>query len=182
MEMLHSGQIEIRAHPSQNIHAKVYIQRFHPHDRDKGRVITGSSNFSYSGLQAQHEFNVELKDPRDLQFALAKFEELWEQGHDLSAAYVETIHQRTWLNDQITPYQLYLKFLYEYFQEEINSDRDFDVFLPDGFMELAYQKQAVIAAKRILHTYNGVFLADVVGLGKTFIAALLAQQLTKGAS
>lgn len=28
-----------------------------------------------------------------------------------------------------------------------------------------------------METYNGVFLADVVGLGKTFITALLLQQL-----
>ncbi|MCB0035997.1 MAG: hypothetical protein KDE51_18325, partial [Anaerolineales bacterium] len=57
---------------------------------------------------------------------------------------------------------------------------DIAPFLPDGFMELAYQKQAVISAKRILDIYGGVFLADVVGLGKTFISALLAQQLDRG--
>ena len=43
-------------------------------------------------------------------------------------------------------------------------------------MDLEYQKQAVVAASKILDAYNGVFLADVVGLGKTYIAALLAQQ------
>ena len=51
------------------------------------------------------------------------------------------------------------------------------MYLPEGFLELAYQKQAVTAARKILEAYNGVFLADVVGLGKTFIAAMLAQQL-----
>jgi len=44
-------------------------------------------------------------------------------------------------------------------------------------MELKYQKQAVVSARKILDAYNGVFLADVVGLGKTYISALLAQQL-----
>lgn len=180
IQMLQAGQVQIKAHPKQNIHAKVYIQRFKPDDRDFGRVITGSSNFSYSGLQGQYEFNVELKESQDVRYALEKFEELWAEAVDLSEQYIDTINQRTWLNDQIPPYHLYLKFLYEYFQEEINADTDFDVFLPDGFMELAYQKQAVISAKRILDTYNGVFLADVVGLGKTFISALLAQQLDKG--
>ncbi len=29
IEFLESGKLEIKAHPSQNIHAKVYIQRFH---------------------------------------------------------------------------------------------------------------------------------------------------------
>lgn len=180
MTMLQEGRIQIRAHPSQNIHAKVYIHRFHQEDRDFGRVITGSSNFSYSGLKGQYEFNVELKESQDVRYALEKFDKLWAEAVDLSEQYVDTINRRTWLNDQIPPYHLFLKFLYEYFQEEINADTDFDTFLPEGFMELAYQKQAVISAKRILDTYNGVFLADVVGLGKTFISALLAQQLDKG--
>jgi superfamily II DNA or RNA helicase/HKD family nuclease len=180
MAFLRSGKLEIKAHPSQKIHAKVYIQRFPGGFMDYGRVITGSSNFSYSGLKGQYEFNVELKNRADVAFALTKFEELWAEAVDLSEQYLETVNQRTWLNDQITPYELYLKFLYEYFKEEINSDDTFDPYLPAGFMDLAYQRQAVVSARRILDAYNGVFLADVVGLGKTFIAALLAQQLDKG--
>ena len=43
-------------------------------------------------------------------------------------------------------------------------------------LDLEYQKQAVVAASKILDAYNGVFLSDVVGIGKTYIAALLAQQ------
>ena len=180
IEFLRAGKLEIKAHPSRNIHAKVYIQRFVPEDRDYGRVITGSSNFSHSGLQGQYEFNVELKDRADVDYALEKFEALWAEAIDLSEAYIDVINRRTWLNDRIRPYELYLKFLYEYFKEEINADDDFDPYLPEGFMDLAYQRQAVVSARRILNTYNGVFLADVVGLGKTFISAMLAQQLTDG--
>jgi len=177
IEMIQSGKLEIKAHPSHNIHAKVYISRFHEDDRDFGRVITGSSNFSYPGLVGQSEFNVELKNRTDVEYALDKFKRLWEESVDISVAYIDTINERTWLNDQITPYQIYLKFLYEYFKEDINLDEEFDSYLPDGFMELKYQKQAVISAKKILDSYNGVFLSDVVGLGKTYISALLAQQL-----
>jgi hypothetical protein len=85
---------------------------------------------------------------------------------DVNQTYVETIRRKTWLNDRITPYELYLKLLYEYFKEDINIDQDYEVYLPHGFMELAYQKQAVVAARKILDVYNGVFLSDVVGLGK----------------
>ncbi len=117
---------------------------------DYGRVITGSSNFSFSGLKGQYEFNVELKNRADVDYALEKFEELWAEAVDLSEQYIDTINKRTWLNDQITPYELYLKFLYEYFKEEINADDDFDPYLPEGFMDLEYQRQAVVSAKRIL--------------------------------
>lgn len=177
IEFIQQGKLEIKAHPSQKIHAKVYISRFHEDDRDFGRVITGSSNFSYPGLMGQYEFNVELKNRTDVEYALEKFNYLWLEAIDISEEYIDTINKRTWLNDEITPYQIYLKFLYEYFKEDINLDEEFESYLPEGFLELKYQKQAVISAKKILESYNGVFLSDVVGLGKTYISALLAQQL-----
>ncbi|MFZ3137131.1 MAG: helicase-related protein [Thermodesulfovibrionales bacterium] len=177
IEFLQSRKLEIKAYPSSKIHAKVYISRFSEDDRDYGRVITGSSNFSESGLVENLEFNVELKNSADVKYALDKFETLWKDAVDISREYVETINARTWLNDSITPYELYLKFLYEYLKEDINIDEDFESYLPEGFLDMKYQKQAVVSAKKILEAYNGVFLSDVVGLGKTYISALLAQQL-----
>jgi len=170
-------KLEIRAYPSKNIHAKVYIGKFHPEDRDYGFVITGSSNFSESGFVANREFNVELRKTGDVKFAENQFNKLWAESVDLSEDFIDTITTKTWLNDQITPHELYLKLIYEYLEEDINLEEQFDPFLPDGFMKLKYQSQAAIQAKKILETYNGVFLADVVGLGKTFITALLLQQI-----
>ncbi len=95
VEFLISGRLELRAYPSRDLHAKVYISRFGPQDRDYGRVVTGSSNFSENGLVAQREFNVELKDRPDVAFALEKFEVLWAEGVDLSDAYVDTLNTKT---------------------------------------------------------------------------------------
>ncbi|PUV22535.1 helicase-related protein [Sphingobacterium athyrii] len=170
-------KLEIRAYPSKNIHAKVYIGKFKPEDRDYGFVITGSSNFSESGFVTNREFNVELRSKRDVLFAENQFNALWKESVDISEDFIDTIQNKTWLNDQILPYELYLKLIYEYLEEDINLADEFEPFLPDGFMKLKYQHQAAIQAKKILETYNGVFLADVVGLGKTFITALLLQQL-----
>jgi len=170
-------KLEIRAYPSKNIHAKVYIGKFKPEDRDYGFVITGSSNFSESGLVANREFNVELRTKRDVLFAEDQFNKLWAESVDISDDFIDTIEKKTWLSENITPYELYLKLIYEYLEEDINLEDEFDPFLPDGFMKLKYQSQAAIQSKKILERYNGVFLADVVGLGKTFITALLLQQL-----
>lgn len=52
-----------------------------------------------------------------------RFEELWKDAVDLSHEYVDTIHDKTWLNDEITPYHLYLKFLYEHFGRALTSTR-----------------------------------------------------------
>ena len=178
IEWIRNGKLEIRAYPSQNIHAKLYIMTFKEGDRDAGRVITGSSNFTQAGLIYNLEFNVELKNRSDYDFAKNKFEELWSNAVDVSEKYVQTIQDKTWLTQNITPYQLYLKFLYEYFKDELSqTDEVFIKYLPQEFKKLEYQEQAVLNAKKILLEYGGVFISDVVGLGKTYISAMLAGQL-----
>lgn len=177
-EWILSGKLEIKAYPTERIHAKVYIMTFKEGDRDEGRVITGSSNFTEAGLVDNLEFNIELKNPSDYQFAQAKFNDLWQYGVDVSQKYVETINTKSWLNDSITPQELYLKFLYEYFKDDLSqSDEVLLKYLPEEFKKLEYQDQAVLNAKKILGEYGGVFISDVVGLGKTYIAAMLAGQL-----
>ncbi|MGL4485250.1 MAG: helicase-related protein, partial [Anaerovoracaceae bacterium] len=63
-----------------------------------------------------------------------------------------------------------------------NSDKDDSLqdLLPTGYMKLQYQLDAVASAKKMLDSYGGVFVADVVGLGKTYICAMLAKTLKKG--
>ena len=146
-------------------------------DRDVGRVITGSSNFSQSGLAGNLEFNVELKNRADYEFALAKFNELWADGVEVTSEYVETIKHKSHLA-LFSPHEIYLKFLYEYFRTELSQPRELEQdYQPPGFKRLQYQQDAVLTAKRIAEEYGGVFLADVVGLGKTYMAAMLAREL-----
>lgn len=184
IEWLKSGKLEMRMYIDAPIHAKVYIMR---KDMKRtpdtyGSVITGSSNFSEAGLQSNLEFNVELKDSRDVEFALERFEDLWNKGVAITEDYIEAVEKKTWLRNDITPYEIYLKTLYEFFKEEINSDKDLlaENLLPEGYMKLQYQLDAVVQAKKILEAYNGVFISDVVGLGKTYICAMLAKSLKKG--
>ncbi|MFH1653021.1 MAG: SNF2-related protein, partial [Pseudomonadota bacterium] len=177
VEWIRSGKLEIKAYPTDKIHAKVYIMTFNENDRDKGRVITGSSNFSQSGLQDNLEFNVELKNRSDYEFALESFNKLWANAVDVSNEYVTTINEKSPFAN-FTPYELYLKFLYEYFKSELSPSEDLErAYLPINFKKLKYQEDAVMTAKKILDEYGGVFISDVVGLGKTYISALLAQQL-----
>ena len=177
VEWLKSGKLEIRSYPDERIHAKVYIMSFVSGDRDVGRVITGSSNLTQSGLRDNLEFNVELKSRADYDFAKEKFEELWQKATDLSITYDDTIRNKSPFA-QFTPYELYLKFLYEYFKDELNlPDNLEDIYVPEAFIKLKYQEDAVVSAKKVLEEYGGLFLSDVVGLGKTYMSALLAQQL-----
>ena len=136
VRFLEEGKMDIRAFPTANIHAKVYIGRYDS-DVHYGHVITGSSNFTESGLVGQREFNVELKDRSDVEFALEKFEELWEESVEVTDDFVQTLRRDTWLNDEITPRDIYLKFLYEYFEEDINLDQraSEQLYRPDDFLK-----------------------------------------------
>lgn len=180
IEWLKSGKLEMRLFTEAPLHAKVYIMRKSPDYDYYGSVITGSSNFSLAGLQNNLEFNVELKDKVDVVTALERFEELWDKATDIKDAFIETVNTKTWIRDDITPYEIYLKTLYEFFKEEINYDKEAEeIILPGNNMRLQYQLDAVTQARKTLEAYNGVFIADVVGLGKTYICSMLAATLPR---
>lgn len=179
IEWLKSGKLEVKAYKERKTHSKLYIMTFPEDDKDVGRVVTGSSNFTYPGLEKNLEFNVELRRDADYYFAKEKFEELWEKSEPVSKDFINTLTQKTWLRNDITPYELYLKFIYEFLYDKIwNDKKEMDVgYYPEGFKFLDYQRDAVLDAKEKIKEYGGVFLSDVVGLGKTYMGALLAQQL-----
>ena len=121
VEWIQSGKLEIKAYKKHPIHSKLYIMTFdEDNSPDVGRVITGSSNLTQAGLISNLEFNVELKNSSDYNFALNSFEKLWLDAIDVGEVYIDTVLNKTHLSDKITPYELYLKFLYEYFEEDGN--------------------------------------------------------------
>lgn len=178
IQWLNSGKIKVRVCADKNVHAKVYIIRNDEtiNQYQYGNVITGSSNFSYNGLEKNIEFNVELKDKQDVDYSLQFFNNLWTNSIEVTDDVVQIVKKETWMNASITPYKMFLKTLYSYFEDEIG-DNTVDIDYPDDFMRLEYQEHAVIQAKKILEKHGGVFIADVVGLGKTYIAAMLGKYL-----
>lgn len=173
-----SGRVELRAHPSKNIHAKVYIfrqEKEHEH-AGWGSVVTGSSNLTESGLERNFEFNVELRDHDDIKFALSTFETLWAEGVAITPPKVEEVKKETYLNDSFTPFEVYMKFLIEHFDKSIEFDPNNYKDLPPGFATLRYQIDAVEEGFEKLRRYNGFFLSDVVGLGKTVVGTMIAKK------
>ena len=84
IEDIASKKIQLRIHPSKRIHAKIYIFREAvKHEHGYGSVITGSSNLSDAGLKRNFEFNVELRDNSDIEFASETFEALWNESVDI---------------------------------------------------------------------------------------------------
>ena len=178
------GKLELRAHPSKKIHAKIYV--LYPDDFNQytqGMAITGSSNLSGNGLgiteERQYEFNVKMTQHEDVQFAKDEFEQLWEEakGCEITADDLKTSIDRTYLKGDVSPYDLYIKMLMEYFSDRIlGTDNDDPFDMPDGYTKYDYQMDAVIEGYQKLIRYDGFFLADVVGLGKTVIATMIAKK------
>lgn len=174
-------KIHVKAHPEKKIHAKVYIFRPEPfNEHTPSSVITGSSNFTDSGLGAgiifNYEFNVQLCDHDDVKFATDEFELLWQDAVDILPIDVQNIKKQTYLHDDITPFEIYIKLLSEYFGRNIDYDPDTMGDLPTNFKKLSYQVDAVNEGFNMLQKHNGFVLADVVGLGKTVVAAMVAKK------
>ena len=178
------GKLELRAHPSKKIHAKLYI--LYPDDFNQysqGVAITGSSNLSGNGLgiseDKQYEFNVKLDRYDDVKFAKDEFEQLWKEaeGCAITAEDVKASVDRTYLKGDVKPYDLYIKMLMEYFSDRVLATDDNNPFdMPEGYTKYDYQMDAVVEGYQKLIRYDGFFLADVVGLGKTVIATMIAKK------
>jgi hypothetical protein len=177
-----SKKIELRAHPTKRLHAKIYIFRpkgFNEHKT--GAVITGSSNLTAAGIGVEeqvsnYEFNVLLHDHGDVSFATREFQMLWDESVEILPKFLTEVRDSTYLAAAVTPYELYYKMLLEYFGQSIDYDPNAITDLPEGYKRLSYQVDAVTSGFRLLEKHGGFFLADVVGLGKTLIATLIAKK------
>ncbi|WP_348677304.1 helicase-related protein [Flavobacterium coralii] len=171
------GKIRIKVHPKQNLHAKIYIFREQEkHSHGYGSVITGSSNLTDNGLSRNFEFNVELRDNTDIDFATDTFDKLWDESIEIGQEFVEKLKKETYLNDEFTPFEVYMKFLIEYFGRSVDFDPNSIQDLPHGFKKLSYQVDAVADGYNKMMKHQGFFLSDVVGLGKTIVATLIAKK------
>lgn len=181
IEDIATQKIEIKAHPSKKLHAKIYI--FKPkgwNEHKSGSVITGSSNLTENGLGGtdnfNYEFNVQLNDFDDVKFATEEFERLWIEGITILPVEINKVKKETFLNDTFTPFEVYIKFLIEYYGKSVEFDPNSVTDLPDGFKKLSYQVDAVNEGYKLLEKHNGFFLSDVVGLGKTVVGTLIAKK------
>ncbi|HSY20243.1 MAG TPA: helicase-related protein [Candidatus Acidoferrales bacterium] len=177
-----SKRVEIRAHSTKKLHAKLYI--FLPTgfcEHKPGAVITGSSNLTAAGLGVEdaasnYEFNVVLHDYDEVVFAKNEFEKLWGEGVSVLPEAVKGVVRESYLREDLTPFELYIKFLIEYFGPAIDYDPNSERDMPKGRKALSYQGDAVNDGWLKLQKHGGFFLADVVGLGKTVVATRIAKK------
>ncbi len=180
--MLKEERLEVRKTQDPN-HAKLYIFSMNEAFKTLSPVrwITGSSNFSEPGLKVRDEFNVEISD-FGTEEAQHYFERLWEDAIPLT----ENDEQRRVLVDILegesitsaaTPFEAYYLVLQHYLEHQkikLNEGLIDRILEKAKFKKYRYQVDAVAQALAKIEQYKGVIIADVVGLGKSIIAGLLA--------
>ncbi|RYX85800.1 helicase, partial [bacterium] len=151
-----------------------------------GQFVTGSSNLTKAGLSGQEEFNVEIKD-YGFNEAETYFDELWERAIPISEIesrkeFLIQFIQHKSQAATVTPFEAYALILKTYLdlqqQKQIKPEVE-SLLEITGFKKFSYQTDAVNQALTIINEYNGVIIADVVGLGKSVIASLIAKNLGK---
>lgn len=189
IKMIEEDRLIIRKTLQPN-HAKLYLFELNEVQADlqnaKGQFVTGSSNLTDSGLSNQEEFNVEIKD-YGFSEADEYFEELWQKAIPITELDTrkQTLLQFVKYKSQvapITPFEAYVLILKTYLdlqtQKEIKP-KVTALLDKKGFKKYSYQLDAVKQSLSILQEYNGCIIADVVGLGKSVIASLVAKNLNK---
>ena len=101
------------------------------------------------------------------------FEARWGDGRDFKQELIDILDASKFGRVEYSPYQVYLKALYEYLKDDLKAEA-----APStrSAVELAeFQEDAVKKARKILARYDGVMVADSVGLGKTWIGKKLLE-------
>jgi len=166
IDFFQSDTVQVRLCSSHFSHGKAYIVQGIPL---LGAIaIAGSSNFTAAGLTANWELNSVLKQASAVQGIREWFERFWTRSEDFKDDLVGLLSDFT---IKYSPFDIYMKALYEYFKDkfqmEVSVDGPSPIFLAD------FQRDGYLVAKDILEAYNGVLLADSVGLGKTYLGLKL---------
>ena len=185
----------------QFFHSKCYI--FLENKNSGLYAIMGSSNFTKNGLEGNSELNflevddyvINAKpDPHNLQKGyLEWFNEKWTDTQLWNKEFLLALSQspigkavsgQSEILSQniniLNPREIYYKLLIEMYNDSVDNKSEIKEsdYLPadPSFKRLGYQLQAVNQAFTIMKKHRGVILADVVGLGKTYVALMIIKR------
>jgi len=195
-ELVQEDKVDVRVYDDSRFHPKLYLFEHPAGSPDLGRAIIGSSNLSASGLRGNVELNVEKKDNNTIRYLGEGFEEIWEEASEFDTELMSAEIEKSQFGDDlpdppngggttvaevetISPYEATKRFIVEQFSRDIREGTLLQDITGDYEEQLtAFQQDAFRAARRPLEKYNGVVLADSVGLGKSYIGAPLVQEYT----
>ena len=189
VRMIEDKRLKVRVYTKGRLHAKAYIFDYGTvfdskgkavERQEKGIAIVGSSNLTLSGVTHNTELNVVVQG-NDNHAELGQwFDELWKDSQDFDEALMQEMKQ-SWALAPVRPYDIYMKTIYALVKDRLEGEDDRDILFDSEITrQLAdFQKTAVRQAIQIVRDYGGAFVADVVGLGKSYIGAAVVKHFER---
>lgn len=183
-EYIEEGKIEVKVYRGAFLHAKTYI--FSNSNNSEAVGIIGSSNFTGAGLTTNTELNALEDESRIVKYRpeskedqhghLSWFEEMWadELSEDWNGEFSRIIAESPLGKKCFSPYEMYMKTLWELYQEEV--DISADIAQSTNSSLFAFQQRNARLLIQKLQKYGVAMLADSVGLGKTITAGAVIKE------
>jgi superfamily II DNA or RNA helicase len=187
--MMEEKRVKVKVYTRGRLHAKAYIFDYAPvfdatgkavERHETGIAVVGSSNLSLAGLSHNTELNVVVHGNDNHAELVNWFDDLWKEAEDFDSALMAELRE-SWAAAAVSPYDIYMKTLYELVRERLEDGGEEDILWDDDIVQdLAdFQVKAVTHAIRMLRDYGGAFVADVVGLGKSYIGAAICKHFVR---
>ena len=183
------GSLEIRQTRKKE-HGKFYLVHNRPANNQNGdypgTAFMGSSNFTYKGLIGQGELNDSYRDASQFNKYLEKFTNLWDKSNSISIveaenspAFIKEVKSKVCIYQKPSPYEMYIRVLHELYKapEEMEKIKTPSKITSGSFLDFEYQTDAIKIALDRIEKFDGVIIADVVGLGKSIIGSAVATNL-----
>ncbi|MEI7636600.1 MAG: helicase-related protein [Syntrophus sp. (in: bacteria)] len=173
VEGIKSGKIQCRVYRKDKFHAKAYLT--HGRAAVVGSFgLVGSSNFTFPGLSDNVELNVQIRGP-EVTLLQEWYEKHWNDAEDITPDVLRTLERHT---NPYTPFEIWFKALDEFLRGHELTPDEWDKKQSSMFPRLdKYQSDAYKKLIEIAKNYQGAFLCDGVGLGKTYVGLMLLERM-----
>lgn len=173
---IRAGKLVVKLHLRHPLHAKLYLLYRTDYNNPVSGYL-GSSNLTFAGLFHQGELNVDVLDQDACTKLVCWFDDRWHDKWciDISAELADIIETSWAREEQPLPYHVYLNMAYHLSTEARAGLSEFRIPKDIQGRLLDYQVAAVKIAAQHINKRRGAMIGDVVGLGKTLMAAAVAR-------
>jgi len=179
--LIEEKRLKVRVYTKGRLHAKAYIFNYKQDGRyEKGIAIVGSSNLTLSGITHNTELNVVVQGNDNHAELTRWFDEIWEEAQEFDEIMMHEI-QQSWALAPVRPYDIYMKALYALVRDRLEGIEGRELIWDDEITtQLAdFQTRAVRNVVQKIRDNGGAFVADVVGMGKSFVGAAIVKHFAR---